>query len=87
MFRFTLTPYLVVIWAANGIRAKQVDDPDVPQDIKDYVLAILIIAVVTFVARLVLVTYKVVKSPIRRRFRKTYSVLGKFLIFKSMTIV
>ena len=72
MFRFILTPYLVVIWAANGIRAKQVDDPNVSQDIKDYVLAILIIAVVTFVARLVLVIYKVVKSPIRRRFRKTY---------------
>ena len=64
MCRYILTPYLVVIWATNGIRTKMMDKPDVPQDIKDYVLAIMIIAVVTFVVRLGLVTYRVLKSPI-----------------------
>jgi hypothetical protein len=29
--RWILTPYLVVIWAANGIRAKKSSDPMVPQ--------------------------------------------------------
>ena len=62
----------MVIWATNGIRTKNMDNPDIPQDTKDYVLAIMIIAVVTstFVVRLV--TYRVVKSPLRRRFMKAY---------------
>ena len=61
-----MTPYLVVIWASNGIRAKKMSDPDVPQDIKDYVMAILIIAVFTFVFRLCLVTYRCVKKPLTK---------------------
>ena len=59
-----LTPYLVVIWAANAIRAKKMDDPDVPQEIKDFVLAILIIASLTFVVRIALVIYRMVKKPL-----------------------
>eukprot|EP00092_Neocalanus_flemingeri_P040904 GFUD01044535.1.p1 GENE.GFUD01044535.1~~GFUD01044535.1.p1 ORF type:complete len:320 (+),score=89.94 GFUD01044535.1:375-1334(+) len=62
--RYILTPYLVVIWASNGIRAKKMDDPDVPQDVKDFVLAILIIAILTFVVRLSLVVFRVVKKPL-----------------------
>ena len=59
-----LTPYLVVIWAANAIRAKKMGDPDVPQEIKDFVLAILIIASLTFVVRIALVIYRLVKKPL-----------------------
>ena len=66
MLRYILTPYLVVIWSSNGIRAKNMSDPDVPQDIKDYVMAILIIAVLTFVVRLCLVTYRFVKKPLTK---------------------
>ena len=29
--RYILTPYLVVIWAVNGIRAKKITDPLVSQ--------------------------------------------------------
>ena len=61
-----MTPYLVVIWASNGIRAKKMSDPDVPQDIKDYVMAILIIAVFTFLVRLCLVTYRCIKKPLTK---------------------
>ena len=43
IFRFILTQYLVVIWAINGVRSKKMDDENVPQEIKDFVLAILII--------------------------------------------
>jgi len=64
--RFILTPYLVVIWASNGIRAKKMDDPDVPQDVKNYILAILVIATITLVARLGLVIYKGIKKPLRK---------------------
>jgi len=64
--RYLLTPYLVVIWASNGIRAKKMDDPDVPQDIKDFVFAILIIAILTFLVRLSLVIYRIVKKPLTK---------------------
>jgi len=64
--RYILTPYLVVIWASNGIRIKKMDDPDVPQDIKDYVLAIMIIAILTFVIRLALVIYRMLKKPLTK---------------------
>ena len=55
---------MVVIWAVNAIRAKKMDDPDVPQEIKDFVLAILIIASLTFVVRIALVVYRLVKKPL-----------------------
>ena len=55
---------MVVIWAVNAIRAKKMDDPDVPQEIKDLVLAILIIASLTFVVRIALVVYRLVKKPL-----------------------
>ena len=64
--RYILTPYLVVIWDSNGIRAKKMDDPNVPQDVKDFVLAILVIAVITFVVRLVIVIYREVKKPLTK---------------------
>ena len=57
---------MVVIWASNGIRIKKMDDPDVPQDIKDYVLAIMIIAILTFVVRLALVIYRMLKKPLTK---------------------
>ena len=57
---------MVVIWASNGIRIKKMDDPDVPQDIKDYVLAIMIIAILTFVVRLALVIYRVLKKQLTK---------------------
>ena len=59
-----LTPYLVIIWGVNAIRAKKMDDPDVPQDVKDFILSILIIASITFVVRVALVIYKVLKRPL-----------------------
>ena len=38
------------------------NDPDVPQEIKDFVLVILIIANLTFVVRIAQVTYRLVKK-------------------------
>jgi len=64
--RYILTPYLVVIWASNGIRAEKSADPEVPQDVKDFVLAILIIATLTLVVRLSLVTYRMVRKPLTK---------------------
>ena len=42
------------------------DDPDVPQDIKDYVLLIMIIQILTFVVRLALVIYRVLKKQLTK---------------------
>lgn len=64
--RYILTPYLVVIWASNGIRAKKMDDPNVPQDVKNYVVAILVIAIITLVVRLAIVIYRGVKKPLTK---------------------
>ena len=64
--RYILTQYLVVIWAVNGIRAKKMDDDAVPQDIKDFIIAILVIAVLTFVVRVVLVIYKCIRKPLNK---------------------
>lgn len=64
--RWILTPYLVVIWAANGIRAKKSSDPTVPHEVKDFVLAILVIACLTLVVRLILVTYRTIRENTRR---------------------
>jgi len=64
--RYLLTPYLVVMWASNGVRAKKSEDPNVPQDVKDFVLAILIIATITFLVRLGLVIYRCVHKPLTK---------------------
>lgn len=64
--RYLLTPYLVVIWASNGIRAKKMTDPTVPEDVKNFVLAILIIASLTFVARIAIVIYRVLRKPLTK---------------------
>jgi len=73
--RFILTQYLVVIWAVNGIRAKKMADENVPQEIKDFVLAILVIAVITFLVRLGIVIYRYVKKPMNKM--STVTELGK----------
>ena len=64
--RFILTQYLVVIWAVNGIRAKKINDDNVPQEIKDFIIAILVIAVVTFLVRVGLVIYRYVRKPLTK---------------------
>jgi len=59
--RWLLTPYMVVIWAVNGIRAKIEERPDLdkpPKEIEDFVLAILILASIALVAKLAIVAYR-----------------------------
>jgi len=60
--RYILTPYLVVIWALNGIRSKKMTDPLVPESIKNYVLAILIIAGLTFALRLIVIVWRMFRD-------------------------
>jgi len=50
--RWLLTPYMVVIWASNGVRANINERTTTPQEIKDFVLAILAIANLTLAVRL-----------------------------------
>ena len=64
--RYILTQYLVVIWASIGIIVKKKDDETVPQDVKDFVIAILVIAVLTFLVRVALVIYKCVRKPLNK---------------------
>ena len=65
LHRYILTQYLVVIWAANGIRSKinmkktDAEFEKVPQDVENFVLAILIIAVLTFLVRIGIVVFRV----------------------------
>lgn len=66
--RYLLTPYLVVIWACNGIRAKKMTDPLVPSTIKNYVLAILIIAGCTFVIRLIVIIWRMFRDGKRSQY-------------------
>ena len=74
MCRYILTQYLVVIWAVNGVRAKKMNDSAVPQDIKDFIIAILVIAVLTFIVRLALVIYKCIRKPLNKM--TTVSILS-----------
>jgi len=68
--RFLLTPYIVVIWALNGIRAaiaNRVREGEVvDQQITEYVSALLIIACVTLIVRLINVTIRYVRDPARK---------------------
>lgn len=68
--RFLLTPYMVVCWALNGIRAaiaeRVAEGEIVDQQIKDYVLALLIIACITLVVRIIIITIRYVKDPARK---------------------
>ena len=72
LHRYILTQYLVVIWAANGIRSKinmkKTDDEfeKVPQDVENFVLAILVIAVLTFLVRIGIVVYRVIRKPLTK---------------------
>ena len=67
LHRYILTQYLVVIWAVNGIRSKinmkKTDAEFVnkvpPQDVENFVLAILVIAVLTFLVRIGIVVFRV----------------------------
>ena len=56
----------MVIWAVNGVRAKKMDDASVPQDIKDFIIAILVIAVITFLVRLAIVIFRYVRKPLNK---------------------
>ena len=42
------------------------NDSAVPQDIKDFIIAILVIAVLTFIVRLALVIYKCIRKPLNK---------------------
>jgi len=64
--RYLLTPYLVVIWALNGIRSKKITDPLVPESIKNYVLVILIIAGCTFVIRIIVIIWRMFRKPLTK---------------------
>jgi len=70
--RYILTQYLVVIWAANGIRSKinmkktDAEFEKVPQDVENFVLAILIIAVLTFLVRIGIVVFRVIRKPLTK---------------------
>jgi len=64
--RYLVTPYLVVIWASSGIRAKKLSDPSVPQEIQDFVLAIIIIASLTFALRIAIIIYRIIRKPLNK---------------------
>jgi len=56
--RWILVPYCVVIWAASAAYDKKKDNEMVPEGIKDYLLAIIIIACITLVARIALIIFR-----------------------------
>ena len=56
LFRWILTPYIVVIWASAAVYAEK--KGIIPKGIEHFVLAILIIAVITFVVRIALVAFR-----------------------------
>ena len=54
--RWILTPYIVVIWASAAVYDEK--KGIIPEGIEHFVLAILIIAVITFVVRIALVAFR-----------------------------
>ena len=54
--RWILTPYIVVIWASAAVYDEK--KGIIPKGIEHFVLAILIIAVITFVVRIALVAFR-----------------------------
>ena len=63
--RWILTPYLVVVWASAAIYDKKRtrgEQSVIPGDIEAYVLSILVIAALTLVIRIGIVTYRSVKK-------------------------
>lgn len=62
--RWNLTPYMVVIWASYGIRStySTPEKADVPSEIQDFVLAILIIASITLVLRFAIVIIRTIND-------------------------
>merc|ERR1712045_630149 len=70
--RYILTPYLVVIWAASAIYDKKTGPGEVGTNpvgnginqVNDFALAIIFIAVITFVLRTILVVVRTFKNPI-----------------------
>merc|ERR1712032_985808 len=50
------------VWALNGIRSKKMTDPLVPESIKNYVLVIIIIAGLTFAARLIVIVWRMFRD-------------------------
>jgi len=64
--RYLYTPFLVVIWAAWGIWSKKSGDDDVPQEIKDFVLATIIVGALLLVLSVVEKVYRTVKGKYAR---------------------
>ena len=86
--RYILTPYLVVVWATSAIYDKKTGPMEADDNIigasidqvNDYVLAIIIIAVLTFVIRAALVVMRTLKSPIWINFCWVIPNLSKCII-------
>ena len=57
-FRWILTPYIVVIWASAAVYDKKHGLIGYPKGLDHFVLAILIIAVITLVVRIALVAFR-----------------------------
>jgi len=64
--RYLYTPFLVVIWAALGIWSKKSGDEAVPQEIKDFVLATIIVGGNLFVLSMAEKIYRTVKGTAAR---------------------
>ena len=65
VIRWILTPYMVVVWASAAIYDKKRTRGEhsiIPGDIEAYVLSILVIAAITLVIRIGIVTYRSVKK-------------------------
>lgn len=64
--RLLLTPYLVVIWASIGILVKKQNDDSVAESTKNLVRAILGLATIFMVLRIVIVVLRQLKRPLGR---------------------
>jgi len=56
--RYLLTPYLVVVWAVDGIKKNIAEKGDISERVEDFVTAIFVMSCIIFVVRFVLVINK-----------------------------
>jgi len=60
--RHLYTPFLVLVWASGGILSKKYNDEQVPSEVKNFVLATLVVGVVLIVLSALEKVYRTVKG-------------------------
>ena len=62
--RFLVTPYLVAIWALSGILSKKYSDPQVSDVTKNFLVSLMVVAVILLLTKIATLIYRQLKRPL-----------------------